>query len=61
MDVERYVEFDEVDEVVGDAIVDKPNGLSDRSAHGRPFHFFRLLGDQARAEPIMAVGVNVNP
>ena len=40
MDVERYVEFDEVDEVVGDAIVDKPNGLSDRSAHGRPFQFF---------------------
>ena len=49
MDVERHVEFDEVDEVVGDAIVDKPNGLSDRSAHGRPFQFFDCLA--IRPEP----------
>ena len=61
MDVERHVEFDEVDEVVGRTIIGEANGLSDRCAHGRPFQVLDFLGDQAGAEPIIAVGVNVNP
>ena len=62
MEVERYVEFDVVDEIVRDAIVAEANGLSDRCAHGRALSkLWIAAGDQAGAEPIIAAGVNVEP
>ena len=61
MDVERHIELDKVDEIVGRTVIGEANGLSDRCAHGRPLRVQDFLGDQAGAEPMIAVGVNVNP
>jgi len=44
MAIERNIEFDRVDEVVRDAIIDETNGLTDRCAHGRgPFRWMRMV------------------
>ena len=62
MDVERHVEFDMVDEIVGDAIVAEANGLTDRCAHGaRPFEILRVRGRSGRSPADHRAGVNASP